>query len=141
MTFVKVFDKRDTMTNKKEVKNLILALMQMNGIKSLEDLGEKLGTPKDRNRQAKYKKAKTALDSLDYKHLLMFAGLFGVPYEKLKNADSSLISSNSIGNSVNIGDGNSIKNSQSTELSPQEFVKLDEQQRKDYLEFLKITQK
>lgn len=95
---------------KEKIRELIRKLMTKNGIRSLEELGEILGAPLNSARQSKYSKAKRVIDSLDRDDLLLFAGLFGVPYRKLIGADPSIledsVNATAIGNSVNFGDGN-----------------------------------
>ncbi len=137
------------MTKKEAIIEIIKKLMYANNIRSLEELGEALGVSSETARQTKYAKAKRKLNNLDHESLLMFAGLFGVPYELLKNGDERVLNygnSVAVGNSVNIGGTgnivgqNNIQNpaKSSSELSASEFVSLDDQQRADYLEFLKL---
>lgn len=117
--------------DKQKIQKLIKSLMEERGINSMTDLGVLLGASKDSLRQNKYSKAKKVLDRLDYEDLLALSGLFQIPMEKLQSADFSVI-----------GHGNIVGNNNKTNtqtLSPQEFLALNDKERKDYLKFLEIT--
>ncbi len=132
---------------------LIKAIMERHNLKNATDLGdffEKSIGEVGKNRQSKYNKGSRLINNPTNKDLLILAGLFGVPYEKLKNADPSLIDrSITNNNTVNVGgnmtgSGNMRNNNQSNssgELPAQDFVKLSAEERKDYLEYLKLIKK